>query len=217
MAMTVMNLQADAAQREAIYQRLARRNRLVAILRIGVPALGILVLVLLVGQIYLSSLAGRFGIGRIAVSPDAVTIETPQYSGVLDDGTSYRVWARSAQAAIVAADQIDLDEAALSMNRPGGVVTEVTAHAARLDSGAETVTIPGVAIIAESTGTTATVVDSVFDYAAQTLVARGRVHIDYADGSSLDGVGMTYDVTEAVWTFSRVNVTLPSTPGSETP
>lgn len=212
-----MNLQADAAERQDIYERLERRNRLVAILRLGVPALGALVLVVLVGQIYLSSLSARFGIGRISVSRDAVTIDTPQYSGILDDGTSYRVWANSAQAALTATNQIALNEATLTMNRPSGVVTEVTAHEAMLDSGAETVTIAGVAIVAESTGTTATVMNSVFDYAAQTLFATGRVHIDYADGSSLDGTGMTYDVRQAVWTFSRVNVTLPSTPGSDTP
>lgn len=212
-----MNLHADAAERQTIYKRLERRNRLVAILRVGVPALGALVLVILVGQIYLSSLAARFGIGRIEVSRDAITIDTPQYSGILDDGTSYRVWASSAQAALTAANQIALTEATLVMNRPGGITTEVTAHEAMLDGGAETVAIAGVAIIAESTGTTATVMNSVFDYAAQTLVASGRVHVDYADGSSLDGVGMTYDVSQAVWTFSRVNLTLPSTPGSETP
>ena len=212
-----MNMQAEAAQRLDIYRRLERRNRLVAILRLGVPALGALVLLILVGQIYLSSLSARFGIGQVSVSRDAITIDTPQYSGVLDDGTSYRVWASSAQAALTAANQIALSQATLTMNRPGGVVTEVTAHEAMLDSGAETVTIAGVAIIAESSGTTATVMNSVFDYAAQTLAATGRVHIDYADGSSLDGTGMTYDVSKAVWTFSRVKVTLPSTPGSDTP
>jgi len=212
-----LDLQADAAQRAAIYRRLQGRNRLVAILRIGVPALGLLVLVALLGQIYLSSLTGRFEIGRIEVSRDTIAIETPEYSGVLDDGTTYRVWARSAEAAIAAADQIDLSEAALTMRRRSGLVTEVTARDATLDTGRETVTIPGVALVEESTGTTGTIRDSLFDYAAQTLVGQGAVHIDYADGTTLDGVGMTYDVSNAIWTFSRVTVTLPSTPGSDTP
>ncbi|MGV8831479.1 MAG: hypothetical protein ACOH2N_05840 [Devosia sp.] len=212
-----MNLQADAVQRQTIYQRLERRNRIVAILRIGIPALGVLVLALLLGQIYLSSLTGRFGVGRIAVTPDLVTIETPQYSGVLDNGTTYRVWAKSAQAAITAPDQIALSQAALTMRRRTGLVTQVDANHAVLDTGAETVTIAGVAVINESTGTAGTVRDSIFDYAAQTLIGQGPVHIDYADGTTLDGVGMTYDANNAVWTFSRVSVTLPSTPGSKTP
>ena len=35
-----MNLHADAAQRLAVYRRLEARNRIVAILRVGVPVLG---------------------------------------------------------------------------------------------------------------------------------------------------------------------------------
>lgn len=212
-----MNLEADAAQREAIYQRLTRRNRLVAILRIGVPALGIIVLVSLVGQIYVSSLTSRFGVGRIAVSREAITIDVPEYSGVLDNGTTYRVWANSAQAAIETPNQIALTDATLVMRRVSGLVTQITASNATLDTGLETVAIPGAAEIEESTGTTGTIYNSLFDYADQALEGYGPVHIDYADGSTLDGVGMTYDVQNASWTFSRVSVTLPSTPGAEQP
>lgn len=217
MAAAAMNLQADAAQRQAIYRRLEARNRIVAILRVGVPALGVLVLVSLLGQIYVSSLTSRFGVGRIEVTRDSVSIETPEYSGVLDNGTTYRVWAEQAQASIDATDQIALTQGILSMVRTNGVETRINARHAMLDTGAETVTIVGLAEIAESTGTTGTIIDSVFDYATQTLVGRGAVHIDYADGSTLEGVGMTYDATQAVWTFSNANVTLPSTPGSDTP
>jgi len=217
MVAAAMNLQADAVERQAIYRRLEARNRIVAILRVGVPALGVLVLVSLLGQIYVSSLTSRFGVGRIEVTRDSVTIETPEYSGVLDNGTTYRVWAEAAQAAIDATDQIALSQGELSMVRTNGVETRINARQAILDTGAETVTIAGLADITESTGTTGTIVDSVFDYATQTLIGHGAVHIDYADGSTLDGVGMTYDASRAVWTFSNANVTLPSTPGSDTP
>jgi len=212
-----MDLQADSAQRLAIYRRLERRNRLVAILRIGVPALGVIVLAVLLGQIYLSSLTGRFGVGSVSVTREAVTIETPEYAGVLDNGTTYRVWSRSAAAAIDAPDQITLGESELIMHRPSGLVTQISSENALLDIGADIVTIPGIAVIDESSGTTGTVADSVFDYAAQTLLSKGPVHIDYADGTILNGVGMTYDADKAIWTFSRVTVTLPYTPGSRTP
>lgn len=217
MAMAATNLQADAAHRKAIYRRLQARNRIVGILRIGVPALGLIVLVALIGQIYLSSLGSRFGVGRIEVTRDTITIEAPEYSGVLDNGTTYQVYAEQAQADIAAADQIALSQGTLIMRRRDGVETRITARNATLDSAAETVTIPGLADIVESTGTTGTIADSVFDYATQTLVGRGAVHIDYADGTTLDGVGMTYDAINAVWTFSQADVTLPSTPGSDTP
>ncbi|MCS6758117.1 MAG: hypothetical protein MO852_02670 [Candidatus Devosia euplotis] len=217
MEMAAMNLQADGAHRLTIYRRLEGRNRLVAILRIGVPVLGAIVLTGLLGQIYLSSLTGRFGVERVAVSREAVAIETPEYAGVLDNGTAYRVRARSAEAAIDAPDQIALTESTLTMQRPSGLVTRIDAQDAILDIGAETVSIAGVAVIGESNGTAGTIVESIFDYNAQTLLGNGPVHVDYADGTTLDGVGMTYDAASAVWTFSRVTVTLPSTPGSRTP
>lgn len=213
----MMNPQADAAERFAIYQRLAARNRLVAILRIGVPVLGAIILVVLIGQIYLSSLANRFGVGRVSVTRETVTVEAPEYSGVLENGTTYHVRAANAFAAIGATDLITLTDAALTMRRVNGVTMEVVAPAAMLDTMREIVTIEGIAYVEDSTGTSGTIVDSVFDYAKQALVGEGAVHIDYADGTTLDGTGMTYDASSMIWTFSRATVNLPSLPGTETP
>lgn len=210
-----MNLQADAAERLGIYRRLAARNRIVAILRIGLPALGVLLLASLIGQIYISSLTGRFGVGRISVSREAVTVEAPEYSGILDDGTTYHVWAESAQAAVEATDQIGLTTASLTLKRTNGVTMEVNAPAALLDTTSEIVTIDGIAYVEDSTGTAGTIYDSVFDYVSQTLLGKGAVHIDYADGTTLDGTGMTYDAKTMVWTFGKASVNLPSTPGEK--
>ena len=211
-----MNQQADAAQRLAIYRRLEGRNSLVSILRIGVPVLGAIILVALVGQIYLASLGNRFGVGRIAVTRDSISVEAPQYSGILEDGTTYHVWAADAEAAITATDMIGLTSAALTMQRVSGVTMEVAAPAAMLDTTREIVLIEGVAYVEDSTGTSGTIHDSVFDYVSQTLLGKGAVHIDYADGTTLDGTGMTYDARSMVWTFSGANVTLPATPGTAT-
>lgn len=212
----MINLQADAAERLAVYRRLAARNRIIAILRIGVPALGAIILAALIGQIYISSLSNRFGVGRISVTRDDVTVEAPEYSGVLEDGTIYHVLAADARAAIDATDQIALNEAALTMVRVTGVTMDVKAPAALLDTAQEIVTIEGIAYVEDSTGTSGTIYNSVFDYVSQTLQGEGAVHIDYADGTTLDGIGMTYDARSMVWTFSGANVTLPATPGSET-
>lgn len=212
----MINPQADAAERFAIYRRLAARNRIVTILRIGVPVLGAIILVALVGQIYLSSLANRFGIGRVEVTRDSIKVEAPQYSGVLEDGTTYHVWAANARAALDASDQIVLTDAALTMQRLNGVTMDVAAPSAVLDTTREVVVIEGIAHVEDSTGTAGTIVDSVFDYAGQTLLGKGAVHIDYADGTTLDGTGMTYDAVGMVWTFSRASVNLAATPGTAT-
>lgn len=210
-----MTLHGDPAQRLETYRRLQARNRIVAILRIGVPALGVLALALLMGQIYVSSLSSRFGVGQIAVTPDSIMVEAPQYTGLLDDGTAYRISASAAQAAAEAVDQIGLSDATLVMTRPDGVIMTVDAAAAVLDTTRQLVLVAQEADIANSLGTKGVISDSVFDYATQQLVGDGAVTIDYADGAHLVAEGMTYDAVSLVWTFTRATVTLPDTPGAK--
>lgn len=212
-----MNLEADAAQRFAVYRKLQARNRVVAILRIGVPVLGAVALSALLLQIYASSKTSRFGISQIVVSPDSVTVETPEYSGVLDDGTAYRVSATSARAAVDATDRIGLSEATLTMAKPDGVTILVETPAAVLDTTAQVVEIAGQARVSNSEGTSGILRNTVFDYEAQQLTGHGPVIIDYADGTHLEAEGLTYDAAVLVWTFTRATVTLPDTPGAKKP
>lgn len=209
-----MNLHADAAHRQAVYQGLMARNRLVSILRIGVPVLGLVALASLLGQIYVSSLASRFGIGQITVTRDSVNVDSPEYAGLLDDGTAYRVSATAALASIEATDQVVLSDARLTMTRPNGVVTMIDAVSAVLDTTRELVVIKDIANIATSEGTRGVVADSIFDYQAQSVTGQGPVTIDYADGTHLVAEGMTYDAVTLIWTFTRATVTLRDTPGS---
>lgn len=208
-------MHADSADRLAIYQRLAGRNRLVAVLRIGVPALGIVLLASLLLQIYVSSLGSRFGVGRIAVTRDSITVDAPEYAGLLEDGSAYRVWATSAAAAADATDLIALTNAAMTLHRATGVTMQVNAVAAQLDTARQLVLIDGEAQVQDTSGTSGVFKQSEFDWNAQILTANGPVHIDYADGTTLDADGMVYDSVAMVWTFSNANVTLPDTPDSD--
>ncbi|QDZ12382.1 hypothetical protein [Devosia ginsengisoli] len=212
-----MNLHADATERLAIYRGLQARNRIVAILRVGVPALGVVAFAALMLQIYISSRISRFGVGQIVMSSDSVTVETPEYSGLLDDGTAYRVSAIAAQAAVDATDRIALSEAALTMLKPDGVTIEVNARSALLDTTNQVVEIAGVAEVSNSLGTTGLLRNSVFDYERQYLTGNGPVSIDYEDGTELEAEGLTYDATAMIWTFTRATVTLPDTPRASEP
>lgn len=211
-----MNLHADAAQRLAIYNRLMARNRLIAILRIGVPALGVIALLALLGQIFVSSLGSRFGVGQITVTGDSISVVAPEYSGLLDDGTAYRVSATGAQAAPDATDQVTLTDAAVTMTRPGDDTFNIDTPSAVLDTTRQLVLIAGQANVSNSLGTRGILLDSVFDYQTQALTGNGPVDIDYADGTHLVAEGMTYDAVKLVWTFTRATVTLPDTPGAAT-
>lgn len=200
-----------------VHRRLARRNGIVRVLRLAVPVVGALVLVALLAQIIISSLGSRFSVGNISISPEAVTIEAPDYAGILQDGSAYRVSASSARAATTQTDLIDLSEAKLVIDRIDGVQLSADAAMARLDTTNQTTSVAGVADIADSTGTTGTLTNSVFDFRAQVLTTEGAVSIDYADGTTVRAGGLVYDAARQIWTFTRSVVTLPSTPGADDP
>lgn len=207
-----MNLQADAAERLAVYKGLEVRNRVVGVLRYAVPATGVVVLAALIAQIYISSFGNRFGVGRITVSQDAINVEAPEYAGMLDDGSTYRVWSAAATAKVDQLDQIDLTNAALNLVRSTGITMDANAPVARLDTNRRVVVVDDIAYIEDSTGTRGTLYKTEFDWINQVLDSRGKVHIDYADGATVDAEGLYYDTKKALWTFTRARVTLPDAP-----
>lgn len=197
-----------------IHARLARRNRLVGALRLVVPLAGAVVLAGLMAQIYLASFAGRFSIGQLTITPEAVAIEAPEYVGILADGSSYRVWAATARAKADRSDLVELSQARVTVNRADGVQLALEADAAQLDTTNQLTLVPGAADAADSTGTAAQLHDSVFDWRAQTLTTAGPVLIDYADGTTIRAQGMRYDAMTAIWTFERSTVSLTLDPGA---
>jgi len=208
-------LHATTSDRLATYRRLQGRNRIVGVLRLAVPALGAVTLLLLVGQLYLSSLLDQFNIGEVSMDRESIQVEAPEYAGVLADGSAYRVRASTAQAMLDATEQIALRDAALNVVRADGVVFDATANDAVLDTARRVVRIEGAASVKDSTGTSGTIEQSVFDWSAQTLTGEGPVAIHYADGTELTAAGMQFDAEASVWTFSGATVTLPYTPGAE--
>lgn len=195
------------------YQRLARRNRTVGLLRFVVPLTGALVLGGLIGQIYLASTGGRFGIDQVSITPDAVSIAAPEYVGTLADGSTYRVWAQSALATTEQSNLIDLSQAVLVIDRIDGVQLTMEAADAQLDTSRQLTLVPGLATFFDTDGTSGSLENAVFDWHSQLLTGQGPVAIDYADGSGVRAEGLVYDADKVIWTFDRSVVTVPETPG----
>lgn len=202
----------DAAGREQIYSRLARRNRMVGWLRIAVPVFGLVILLALLVQIVLANMARDFGAGGIRIARDALIVDAPAYAGVMANGTQYRVVANSASTAIGDGDRIALDNAAIDLERPDGYTMHAEAAAAEFSLSRQTVTAPGVMTFTDSRDTWAQLRDSVMDWREQTLVARDNVHIVFKDGSVLTGAGLVYDAERQIWDFQLVKLTVKSDP-----
>lgn len=206
---------ADQPGRARQYKRLLRRNRVVGILRLAVPAAGSILLVALLIQIAISSFGSRYGLGKIEISRDRVRVETPEYAGTLADGSIYRVWADAAEAAIENTDIISMTNAHVMLERPDGQRREAAAEDAIFDTVSQQVRIPHGTDISDSTGTSGHLTDSVFDWASQTLTARGPVEINYIDGATVRAEGMVHEAELNRWTFTKAVVTLPATPGED--
>ncbi|RYE84116.1 MAG: hypothetical protein EOP19_12340, partial [Hyphomicrobiales bacterium] len=178
--------------RSRIYARLQQRNRMVSILRIGLPLLGVLVLAGLVLQIVVASLLDQFGISDLRIDRDNLVVETPSYSSMTADGTRYEVASDDARAAIGDTDLLHLSGALLEVTKPNGSWMKADAEQAQMRLSAQTVFVPGAMEIADSRGTSGTIEAVHANLLTETMVSDGRASIRYHNGTTLDAETMTY-------------------------
>jgi hypothetical protein len=204
-----------AALRLATLRRLDVRNRLVSALRLGVPALGLSVFLVFAGQVLLASLGSNFRIGEVSFSGNTVTVDTPSYSGVMDNGDVYTLAAEAAHTTASDLNLIALDRPRLELTKPSGVRMTATAAAGTFDTLTQVMTLPGLARVSDSDGNRGTLEAVTVDLHDQTLTASGRALITMGDGMTIDAAGLAYDARTSEWRFGHARVVLPSTPGSD--
>ena len=193
------------------YRALEQRNRIVGVLRLLVPVMGLLILASLLIQMLVASLGNEFTIGRVSIERNKLTVETPSYQGLLADGGSYDVTARSAESMIDKPTNMTLKGARLVITRSAG--TEVIAEAAEaeLETELQQVSAPGVTRVTDSAGLTAEIVGLHVDILAQRATG-GKTRIAYKTGETLEAEAMTYDARSAQWGFTGAVLTAPDLP-----
>lgn len=190
-----------AKQRDRLYAGFKRRNRLVGLLRWAVPVGAGLALMAPLTAALIGSFGMDFSIGRISIERDALVVESPQYSGVAADGSTYKVTAASARAALGEIDIIILTDARLRLLRPDGVEMRVDAAEARLNTTSQVIEVTGIARVGDSTGSSGTLEASRFDWPAMELTANGPVAFVFGDGTDLRAQGLHYRLNERKWEF----------------
>jgi hypothetical protein len=204
-----------AEQRFSIYRGLVARNRLVTILRIATPLLGLLAFAGFMLPIFLSALIGGFSIGNVSISGDAITFARPSYSGMLGDGSVYAVSADAATGSVGNPNVIALKNAQMKVTRKDGSVMAATAAAGDFDMITQTMTVKGSAEITDSAGNSGTLSGLVVKLDDQKLVANGPSHIVTQGGMTIDSQHVVYDGKTLLWDFGRATVVLPQTPGND--
>lgn len=203
-----------AAQRIRILDGLRRRNRLVGVLRLGVPALGVVVLGGLVLPVMLARLVPDFGFANIAINRDMLVVQDPSYNGMTADGTGYAVAASSARSPIGRTDRIELTDAVLTVRRPASGDMTARAAFAHLATGTQVVQVDGIMHVAEEGGAHGTLQDVTASLAEEMLWAAGAVELAFANGATLESDAMTYDGAARTWTFEGATLILPAIPGA---
>lgn len=203
---------ASVDPRTGLLGRLAVRNALIGVLRIVVPAVGIVVLLVLVGQIWLSSIARQYGVAGIRIDRGNLVVEKPQYSGTGADGSRYVVNAERASSPLGHSELISMNDPTLDFIRPAQSAFHAIAASAKMNTLTHQVTVPGVTQVQGDDGLTGTLDAVHADMANSVIDAAGTVNLKLADGTTIDAASMHYD---QVWTFTHATVVVPSLPRGE--
>jgi len=199
----------SAAYRDRIYRRLVRRNAVIDVLRVIVPAAGLVLFGILALQIYVGNIASEAGITGIRIERETLIIETPKYAGVMSTGTRYSVVAREARKPITGGDVVDLLDVSVEIVRPDGYVMRGSAALAHYDILAQTVLVPQLLSVNDSREVKALLHNSLIDWNAQTLRTEEDVVVDYPDGTRIEARSLFFDSVTTNWQFGPTVLTTP--------
>jgi lipopolysaccharide export system protein LptC len=199
-------------QRTEILGRLVTRNRIVTLLRVVVPALGVVALLVLLGQIWLSNLARQYGVSGIRIDRGNLVVETPQYSEIGSDGTQYFVAARDARTPLNSPGEIEMADPKFTYVRPGRSPFHATALTGSVNTETHLVRAPGRVTVTTDEGLVGTMYELNADMRAQVTTAKGPVDITMPDGSHLTADDLHYQGSTNVWTFHNATLEVPDLP-----
>jgi lipopolysaccharide export system protein LptC len=199
-------------QRSDLLGRILMRNRVVGVLRVVVPALGLAAFAVLAIQIYIANLARQYGVSGIRIDRGIVVVETPKYSGTGSDGSRYLVTAREARTPLDRSNMIDLTDATLELLQSSGVSYFAKAATASMDTTAETVDAPGTVAVTGTDGLEGTLTDVAVDSKAEIIISNGPVDLLLSDGTTIVAASMVHEGKPQLWTFTRATVVVPDLP-----
>jgi hypothetical protein len=202
-------------QRADTLGRIVTRNRVVDMLRLVVPALGVIAFLFLAGQIWLANLARQYGVAGIRIDRGAIVVEAPKYSGTSTTGSRYLVSAREARTPLDRSNIVEMTDATLELVQEDGTSYFAKAATATMDSIAETVVAPGVVTVSGTDGLEGTLTDVDVDSANDFVTSHGQVSLLLPDGTTIDGATMVRDGKAQLWTFTQATVVVPDLPAAD--
>lgn len=196
----------NAAMRLQTYNRFARHNRRIAVLRWAVPALGVLALSVPVVQLAASMVADAIPVAGIWLENDTLVIDGPRFEGRTAAGSNYSMAAARAETRVGNLDTADLYDLVVDIAGEGGYRARVEFSSAEWTMSTEYLRSNEDVLVADSTGARGTLAGVEVDWPAQTIMSEGPVRFTFETGAQLIADTMIYDLEAARWRFSRVDL-----------
>lgn len=201
--------------RSQAYARLVRRNRLVDVLRVAVPAVGAVIFVGLAVQIYVANVARQYGISGIRIDRDGIAFDTPRYSGMSADGSHYIVTALEARSPAGESDLIRMTDPVLTYAVNAGTTYTLNAPGADFFNRSGKIDVAGVTQVTSDDGLVGTLTGLKSDMNADVTTADGPVDITLGDGTKIVADSMLHEGKLQRWTFTRATVVFIGLPEAE--
>lgn len=192
--------------RSAVFAQLKRRRRLVRALRVAVPAIGLVALAALAGQIYFASVGGGFSAGGIRLDRDRLVVERPTISGALAGNGRYELTADTAEAPIANATSADLTAIEMLLLFEDGGSARAVADSGVIHFGPRQLVTEDIVTLTSSRGDTGRLAGAVIDVVEQQFSNTGGVDFTFADGATLNADAMQYEATRGIWRFEGVTL-----------
>ncbi|WP_332713070.1 hypothetical protein [Pelagibacterium mangrovi] len=195
-----------AAIRLETYNRFARHNRRIAVLRWAVPVLGVLVLSVPVAQLAVSMMNDIIPIEGLRLENDTLVVDGPRFEGRTATGSNYTMEAARAETPVGNLDTIDLYELVVDIADEGDYSAQVLFSSAEWTMSTEYLRSNEDVFVTDSTGARGTLAGVDVDWPAQMITSEGPVRFTFESGAQLDADTMVYQMEAARWRFSGVDL-----------
>lgn len=190
--------------RHDIYARLARHNRRIGILRIGVPVLAVALLVAPIVEVSISMITNAVPIQGIRLDNDTLVIDAPRFDGRTGNGTIYRMTAQRTESRIGNLDVVDLYDLRIDLADDGDYRAQVDFSTAQWTMSEEILVSNEDVLVADSTGAEGVLAGAQVDWPRQVITSDGPITFVFDGGNRLEARTMVHDMGAAKWKFETV-------------
>lgn len=195
-----------AGMRLDTYNRFARHNRRIGVLRWAVPVIGVMVLSVPVLQLAASMVADSLPIEGLRLENDTLVIEGPRFEGRTATGSNYSMDAARAESRIGDLDTADLYGLTIAITDDAGYDATVRFSSAEWTMSTQYLRSNEDVAVADSTGASGILAGVEVDWPVQRITSEGPVRFSFDSGASLVARTMLYDMNAGLWQFTNVDL-----------